>query len=132
MDLRQIPIFGAITRRMHWLNQRQEVLAQNIANSDTPGYRARDLKPTDFAEQASPFRQLRLAGTAPGHMQPRKDQGDFRADKQKDVYEVAPTDNSVVIEEQMLKVAKTRIDYETMTTLYKRHVSMIRTALGTK
>ncbi len=38
--------------------------------------------------------------------------------------------NGVVVEEQMLKVAEARIDYEVMTTLYKKHIGMIRTALG--
>ena len=32
----------------------------------------------------------------------------------------------------MLKVAEARIDYETMTTLYRKHVDMVKTALGTR
>jgi len=48
MDLNKIPVFAAITKRMHWLNQRQKVLADNIANSDTPGYAPKDLKEINF------------------------------------------------------------------------------------
>ena len=48
MDLTQIPLFEMLTRRMSWLNERQKVLAQNIANADTPHYVPRDLEPLDF------------------------------------------------------------------------------------
>ena len=58
--------------------------------------------------------------------------GDFRAEKQKTTYEESPDANSVNVEEQMLKVAEARIDYETMTTLYKKHVDMVKTVLGSK
>ena len=37
--------------RMTWLNQRQDLLSQNVANADTPGYVAHDLKALDFAQQ---------------------------------------------------------------------------------
>ena len=37
-----------LRERMSWLNARQDVLSQNVANADTPGYTARDLKPLDF------------------------------------------------------------------------------------
>ena len=50
MNLDKIPIFAALTEKMKWLTARQSVLAQNIANSDTPNYRARDLKPLEFRE----------------------------------------------------------------------------------
>ena len=48
MELTNLPVFGLIRQRMNWLNQRQEVIAQNVANADTPDYRAQDLKAFDF------------------------------------------------------------------------------------
>ena len=48
MDFSKIPLFTALTKRMAWLGERQKVLAHNIANSDTPNYTPRDLKPVDF------------------------------------------------------------------------------------
>ena len=130
MDLRQIPLFGALTRRMSWLTQRQQVLAQNVANSDTPGYRARDLKPVDFGSELNQFKRLQLVSTSPSHKQSTAERGEFRGEELREVYEESPTENSVVVEEQMLKVAETRIAYEMMTTLYRKHVDMIKTALG--
>jgi flagellar basal-body rod protein FlgB len=48
MNLPDIPLFAMLRERMSWLNQRQGVLSQNVANADTPGYGARDLKAPDF------------------------------------------------------------------------------------
>ena len=47
MDPTDIGLFRLAERRMHWLDQRQSVLAQNVANVNTPGYKARDVP--DFA-----------------------------------------------------------------------------------
>src|SRR3546814_14125761 len=57
MDLGGFKLFGMLQRRMDWLGDRQRVLSQNVANSDTPHYAARDLKPLKFGEL--------VQGTAP-------------------------------------------------------------------
>ena len=43
MALGDIPLFGMIKDRMHWLTERQRVLSQNVANADTPGYRRKTI-----------------------------------------------------------------------------------------
>ena len=48
MSLPEIPLLGILRERMSWLSARQNVLSQNVANADTPGYSAVDLKPVDF------------------------------------------------------------------------------------
>ena len=53
MELDKIALFGLVKKRLAWLAQRQEVLARNIANSDTPGYKPRDLKAFDFRRLVS-------------------------------------------------------------------------------
>ena len=57
MDLPDIPLLSMLRQRMSWLNQRQDTLSQNVANADTPGFLAHDLKPVDFTDE------LRKAGT---------------------------------------------------------------------
>src|SRR3546814_14570951 len=47
MDLSGMTLFDMARRKMSWLGQRQAVLAQNIANSDTPGYRTKELEAID-------------------------------------------------------------------------------------
>ena len=48
MSLSSMSIFAMAQSKMSWLGQRQTVLAQNIANADTPSYRAKDLEALDF------------------------------------------------------------------------------------
>jgi flagellar basal-body rod protein FlgB len=118
--------------RMRWLEERQKVLAENVANSDTPNYRARDLKQLDFKStlDASLQGPIRLAVTEPGHIAgaasgatdfPQGPQGGF---------ETKPSGNAVVLEEEMMKVAQTQLDHQTAISLYTRGLGMIKTALG--
>ncbi len=131
MDLRNLAIFSMATRRMSWLGKRQEVLAQNIANSDTPLYRPRDLKAQDFREFLGPrMPKMRLATTQPNHVLPPRGTLDFRVSKDKETYEVAPSGNAVVIEEQLMKVTETQGDYRLVTNLYEKHLKMLRAAIG--
>jgi flagellar basal-body rod protein FlgB len=48
MPIVDIPILSMLRTRMQWHQERQRVLAENVANADTPNYRARDLGPPNF------------------------------------------------------------------------------------
>ena len=117
---------------MAWLGQRQSVLARNIANADTPEYQPQDLKEGPFARalRRTP-RTVGPEGTHPMHLRggPARD-GAADAAAQKQTYEVAPSGNSVVLEEQMIKVGQTQMDYQMLSNLYRKHMNMMRTALG--
>ena len=129
MDLNKIPLFASLTRRMDWLNQRQRVLAQNIANADTPGYTAHDLKPLDFRDFLD-GRRVQMAATDTKHIGfNKRQQGDFRSVKDKETYDTSPDKNTVVLEEQLIQVAESRMDYEMMANLYKKHLGMLKLAL---
>lgn len=60
MDFGKLPLFSLLSQRMAWLGKRQQVLAHNIANANTPGYRAQDLKEPSF-------KQL-MQGADPSHV----------------------------------------------------------------
>jgi flagellar basal-body rod protein FlgB len=129
-------LFTLFSARMRWLGQREVVLGQNLANADTPGFRPRDLREGDFARLAAGLQggeRLSLATTQPLHQSPalraRLDLGGREA---RQVYEVAPDGNAVVLEEQMAKLAGTALDYQLATNLYRKYVGMVRTALGTQ
>ncbi len=131
MSLQDIPLFSALTERMKWLTARQKVLSQNIANSDTPNYQAKDLKPQKFKDMLARPEEtgVRLASTNANHIELEK-KSDFQTNRNKDPYEVTPTGNGVVLEEQMMSLAETQIQYQMTTSLYKKHLSMLKTALG--
>jgi flagellar basal-body rod protein FlgB len=49
MAIPDLPILSMLRTRMQWHQERQRVLAENVANAETPRYRARDLAPPNFA-----------------------------------------------------------------------------------
>ena len=133
MDLKNIALFQAMGAKMNYLSTRQGVIAQNIANADTPDYRPRDLTKVDFGavlQEVTGSKKVRMEKTASGHMLPGGDIDDPKNRKSRFMYEVAPDDNGVIIEEQMIKASQTTMDYNLMTNLMRKNVGMIQTALG--
>lgn len=134
MDLNRIPLFSLLTKRASWLDKRQEVLARNVANADTPGYAPRDLKAQDFRkllEGAAPApAHLGLAATNAAHAPGSKAPSSWRQEKTKEVHETAPDGNAVVLEEQLFKVAETQSDHRLALNLYAKHVAMLKAVLG--
>ena len=128
----RLSIFEVIARRMDWLGQRQNVLAQNVANADTPGYEPQDLKDGPFGRLlASKLAPVAPASTHPSHLAGQAPvPPPSESEDQRDRFETAPSGNAVVLEEQLVKVAETQMAYQTMTNLYRKHLGMIRTALG--
>jgi flagellar basal-body rod protein FlgB len=124
-------LFSLLGSRMEWLGQRQKVLAQNIANADTPEYVPHDLKPQEFRRMVE--RQagttLQPVATRAGHIQSSGLKAEASGVEQKERYETAPSGNAVVIEEQLIKVAQTQNDYNAITNLYKKQVAMVKMAL---
>lgn len=131
MDLRNIGLFRLMTDKMAWHNQRQEVLSQNIANADTPGYQGRDVVGFDFKKQLRASSQLMPVSAKAGHLSgtlPEK--GGFVDERNRGAYETAPDGNAVVLEEQMSKVGQNAMEYQAVTNLYRKQVGMLRTAMG--
>ena len=123
----KLNVFAAINRRLEWLGQRQTVLAQNIANADTPDFRPRDLEEPSFARLLP---AVRLVATDGGHITGRPAGRAAGEHEIKQSYETAPGGNAVVLEEELIKVAETQMAYQTMTNLYRKHLQMMRLALG--
>ena len=135
MDLNKIPLFAALTRRLDWLGARQRVLAENVANADTPGYRPSDLKPQSFRDLVQGAGKVgngvHLAATRPGHIGARAGgAGAISEARERAAYESSPTGNAVVLEQQLMKVAETQLEHQTIANLYRKHVNMVRLAIG--
>lgn len=132
MDIGGISLFTVMKQRLNWLTQRQEVLAQNIANADTPNYRAKDLAPFKFKHllrhQSKGFG---MSTTRVNHLSGGiKSRHGFSEITTRKPYETSPTGNGVVLEEQMMKVNATGMGHKLTTELYKKHLNMIRMAIG--
>jgi flagellar basal-body rod protein FlgB len=111
-------------RRLHWLDARQRVLAQNVANADTPGFRPSDLRP--FQESlAGAEAGLRL--THARHLAPA---GDPRARQERRVVERSMDGNGVALDREALRIADTETAHALAVSLYRRYLALFRTALG--
>lgn len=132
MDLTKMPLFSLMARRMDWLTQRETVLAQNIANANSPEYKARDLTKASFREMLQPsLPHVQLVADQPGQIQPPKSgPASFRDAKEKHVYETSLDGNAVSLEEQMMKVSDTQGNYRLVTNLFEKQVSMLKQAIG--
>ena len=132
MNLHNLDVFRLSSQKMGWLNERQSVLAQNIANSDTPGYKAKDLRMPDFSSMLNSEKGIPVAKTAKGHLMGTVARSDFRIvnEKSRNVYEVNPNENAVVMEEQLMKVNDSNMNYKLVTNIYRKNLSMFKIALG--
>ncbi|MDH3659693.1 MAG: flagellar basal body rod protein FlgB [Alphaproteobacteria bacterium] len=135
MNPTSAPLFKLLSARMGWLGQRQGILAQNIANADTPDYRPRDLREKDFQKLvqgvAGRPSRLAIARTAESHMLGMASATiGLTGEKQHAPYETSPDGNAVILEEQTAKAGKTALDHQLASNIYKKYVGMIKIALG--
>lgn len=131
--LENIGLMKGIGGKMNWLNQRQAILSQNISNADTPSYRPYDLEKADFAavmETVANRPRVQKVTTNNGHIGANPKIADAENRKTKDVYEAAPAENAVILEEQLLKANQTQSDYNLMINLMRKNVGMIRSAIS--
>ena len=135
MDLPDVPLLSMLRERMTWLNQRQDVLTQNVANADTPGFVARDLKPQDFSDELRQSQDpMPSAGqlmiTDPRHISlSSSTSGPFEDYEVRDA-EANPNGNSVSLEQEMIKVSDTQAQFQAATNLYAKTITMMKTAIG--
>jgi flagellar basal-body rod protein FlgB len=118
-----------LSRRLDWLGQRQSVLADNVANADTPAFRPRDIVPFEQALAAT-SRAVPLARTAAAHLPAAAaaepgGPGTMRIRP----YETTPAGNGVVIEEQLHKLGATQLDHQLATGIYGKQVAMLKLVL---
>lgn len=104
---------------------RMGVIARNIANADTPNYRAMDLP--SFAES---YRELETAqrATRSGHFNFLDTQTEPKLRAAKTT--AAPNGNSVSLEQEMVKTADVRQDHEMALAIYRNATEIIRASLG--
>ncbi len=134
MPISDIPIFSMLRSRLQWHQERQKVLAENVANADTPKFQPRDLKPLDFVKDpqaGTSGATLRLAATDPAHFAGAPGTSAFATDRN-NKYDVRPAGNAVNLEDEMMKVAANQMDYQAAISLYSRSMGLIRTALSSR
>jgi flagellar basal-body rod protein FlgB len=133
MAITDLPALSALRTKMQWHQERQRVLAENIANSDTPTFRPRDLVAPRFDTANAPGTNaggsLPMMRTAGGHIGPSGSGSTFTNDP-KGTFETRPAGNAVNLEDEMMKVSANQMDYAAATSLYSRSLGLLKTAIG--
>jgi flagellar basal-body rod protein FlgB len=131
MSLADIPLFSMLRGRLGYLSEQQKVVAQNIANAETPKYTAQDLKPFSFQSHMQAQAPVMMTVSQPGHMTPKSQRSGlgavYKATRTPDS-ETTLNGNTVVLEEEMIKMSDARMNYDAAITFYQKSMSLLRMA----
>ena len=126
MDPAQIALFSLAERRLAWADQRQAVLAQNIANAATPGFQPSDLP--SFAGTLDSLPPVALTRTQPNDLPGTTGIGAFQAIVEANAH--GPDGNGVALDAELTKVADTQTTQSLVTAIYKKYFTLFSEALG--
>jgi flagellar basal-body rod protein FlgB len=130
MPISRLPILDMLRTKMQWHQERQRLLAENIANADTPKFQPRDLTPPTFDRSTSIAQPVALQRTSSAHLASAMSAGNGIFQSTPGGSETRPSGNGVSLEEEMLRVAKNQMDYQAATTLYSKSLGLVKTAIG--
>ena len=130
MAITDLPLVSMLKDRLHWHQARQKVLADNVANANTPGFKPSELRQPSAAEGAAGA-GFAIERTSPLHLASASSSsaaGTGKADR----YETSPAGNAVNLEDEMLKISTNQADYQLAASLYQKSLSMLRMAAGVR
>jgi len=108
--------------------QRQALIAQNMANADTPGYRGRDLVAFTDLVNNGPDRAA-LRATRAGHFGGTGG-NPFDTEPVESKLPLAEGQNAVSVEEEMVKAVDTKRQHDRALAIYRSSLTILRTSLG--
>jgi flagellar basal-body rod protein FlgB len=133
MSISDLPVLSALRTKMQWHQERQRILSENVANSDTPNFKPRDLVEPKFnstGASAGTMGALAMMRTSASHIAPSNGGGESFDQNHKAGFETRPAGNSVSLEDEMLKISANQMDYAAVTSLYSKSLHLLKTAIG--
>jgi flagellar basal-body rod protein FlgB len=116
------PVFSGVGDLLSWASKRQQALAANVANMNTPGYHAKDYS---FDQELA---TIDLSSTSSKHITPLEDTNHAR------LYEVdtkvKPNGNNVDLEREMKEMTKNGLQYITLVQYLNQKIKTLRTAIS--
>lgn len=122
----EISLFKSAAAMARHAGARQAIAATNIANADTPGYRAQRLPEFSNLYKSSPDSHLRQSRA--GHLAPTLNSmanATFET-----TAEPAPNGNSVSIEEEMLHSINNEREHSRALAIYRHAMTVLRTTIS--
>jgi flagellar basal-body rod protein FlgB len=122
-----IYLFDVASSQAKWLALRQATISSNVANANTPGFRAQDIEPFDKILDS---KVVPVAVTSPNHMTSGSSVQSQGVRKEKS-WEVVHSGNSVSLEQEMLKAGDINRDFSLNTAIVKSFHRMFMTSVKT-
>lgn len=117
-----VNLFSLASQQSRWLAVRQSAIAGNVANVNTPGYRSMDVEPF---EKVLDNTRVAMATTQAGHISGGATEAGFAVKQIEDGTSVLPSDNSVALEDELMKAGEVRRAFELNTAVVKAFHRMI-------
>ncbi len=148
MTFSDIPLMAMLKGKMGYVSQRQSLIAQNVANADTPGYVPKDSKPFQFGDALQLALRPAAASASMGglsaptgapavpvvrtnamHLESSAPQASALEQQTKEDSEIRLDGNNVVLEDQMVKLGAARMDFDAAVGFYQQSMNMLKSAL---
>ncbi len=122
--MQPIQLFEMAARQAEWLSVRQEVVAGNIANANTPKYKSKDVTPFEAVLDKT---YVPMARTHAGHIAAGglRDEVEVKESTLNDEIGVQESGNTVSLAEELSKTGEIKRQYELSTSLVKSFHSMM-------
>lgn len=117
-----IHLFNVVSQHNRWLSVRQSTIAGNIANANTPGFKALDVAPFEAALESA---RLTMTATTSAHMTPAGNAAPAIAVGREEPWDVTHSGNSVSLEQELLKANDVNRAYRLNTSVLKAFHRMI-------
>lgn len=120
--MQPVNLFDLAAQQSRWLATRQTAIAGNIANVNTSGYKAVDVVPFDKVLDNS---GVTLRGTNVRHFGASADEVSFALKQDVDETTMMPSENTVTLEDQLMKAGEVRRSFEMNTAIVKAFHRML-------
>ncbi len=125
--MQAVNLFDLAAQQAKWLAVRQSAVSSNIANVNTPGFRAKDVEPFESLLSGS---TVTMASTHPGHLGASSAAGSYAMKEIESGTAVLPSENTVELEQELIKANEVRRAYELNTGVVKSFHRMLLMASG--
>lgn len=132
MGFFDVPLTEMIDEKLRYHSQRMPVLAQNVANADTPGFKAKDVQAPDFKKMVEANQRIAMARTSPMHLTSTSSlsAATLAVIQRASTYEMNPNGNNVALEEEMQHLSMNASGHQLALNLHESVDKMFKTAIG--
>ncbi|PRD42677.1 flagellar basal body rod protein FlgB [Phyllobacterium phragmitis] len=121
-----IHLFDLASRQAQWLSVKEAAISSNVANANTPGFKARDVDAfSDVMEKT----QLSMAATNPHHLEVDATGITAVQMRQENITEKTHSGNTVNLEQEMMKAGEVNRDFSLNTSIVKAFHRMMLAAV---